>query len=367
MIRLKLLDKYIFNQVFFAFLVCVVLFMIVWIAPETLLRTVQRTLAGQYTYKLAIQMLLIEVPKILGYALPIGIFLGSLFTFDKLSKDFEITVIRSFGVPFARIIAPVFFISILIGLVTYYVNDTLIPYVTVFKQKISRDNPSSHFVFPMKDKDNKMNKIIIVSKFDNNLINDVVVLNFYSNENNASLLSSIDIADYARYDNSKWILDEAKCYKISTEGVFQESLLKKDIVVIDGKTGENAYMLMKYSVKEDRELTNKELYNYIKLLHAEKMTDEYNFMMNKLLQRVSHSLMCILFAILGCLLGFSQPREQRLIGFTIAVAIIFAYYITMPFLDLLAEKSIMSPFLTSTLAMIITIFAIFLVKIKRDL
>ncbi|MBR6163123.1 LptF/LptG family permease [bacterium] len=367
MIRLKLLDKYIFKQVFFAFLVCVILFMIVWIAPETLLRTVQRTLSGQYTVHFAIQVLLMEIPKILGYALPIGIFLGSLFTFDKLSKDFEVTVIRSFGVPFHRIIAPVFFLSIIICLITYHVNDTLIPYVTVIKQRVQHENPSSHFVFPMKDKDNRMSKIIIVSNFDNNEINDVVVLNFYSNENGASLLSSIDISDYARYDNSRWVLDEAKCYKISTEGVFQEALIKNNITVIEGQTGENAYRLMKYSVKEDRELTNKELYKYIALLKAEKMTDEYNFMMNKLIQRVSHSLMCILFAILGCLLGFSQPREQRLIGFTIAVAIIFAYYITMPFLDLLAEKSIMSPFLTSTLAMIITVFAILLVKIKRDL
>ncbi len=341
--------------------------MIVWIAPETLLRTVQRTLAGEYTIKTAVQVLLMEIPKILGYALPIGIFLGSLFTFDKLSKDFEITVIRSFGVQFSRIIAPVVILSIFIGFITYYVNDTLIPFVTAYKQRLYHDNPSSHFVFPMKDKDNKMNKIIIVSNFDNEKINDVVVLNFYSNENGASLLSSIDIADYAKYFNSKWILDEAKCYKISTEGVFQETLIKKNITVIEGKTGENAYMLMKYSVKEDRELTNDELFRYIKLLNAEKMTDEFNFMLNKLIQRFSHALMCVLFAILGCLLGFSQPREQRLIGFTIAVAIIFAYYITMPFLDLLAEKSIMSPYLTSTLSMILTLFLIWLVKFKRDL
>lgn len=367
MIKLKLLDKYIFRQIFGAFIICVILFMIVWIAPETLLRTVQRTLAGEYTVKFAVWYLLTEIPKILGYALPIGIFLGALFTFDKLSKDFEVTVLRSCGVSFMRIITPVIILSVFISIATFYVNDSLIPHVTAIRNKAENTKNSTHFVFPLKDKDNKMDKIIIVSNYRDKVIKGVVVLNFYSQENGASLLSSINIADYAKYDNSKWSLDEAKCYKISQEGVFQEVYVEKNITFLDGKTGENAYKLMEYANTEERELTNKQLFEYIKLLKTEKMTDEYNFMTNKLVQRFSHSLMCILFALLGCLLGFSQPREQRLIGFTIAVGIIFLYYITIPFLDLLAEKSIVSPFLTSTIAMIITIIGILIVKKHKEL
>lgn len=341
--------------------------MIVWIAPETLLRTVQRTLAGEYTVKFAIWILVTEIPKIMGYALPIGIFLGALFTFDKLSKDFEVTVLRSCGISFMRIIAPVIVLSVFVSIATFYVNDSLIPKVTELKHKVEKDKVSTHFVFPLKDKDDKMSKIIIVSNYRNGVINGVVVLNFYSNENGASLLSSIDIADYANYKDTKWTLDEAKCYKISTEGVFENVYTDKNITFLEGKSGENAYKLMQYATTEDRELTNKELFEYIKLLKVEKMTDEYNFMTNKLVQRFSHSLMCILFALLGCLLGFSQPREQRLIGFTIAVGIIFLYYITIPFLDLLAEKSIVSPFLTSTIAMIITLIGVLIVKKHKEL
>ncbi len=367
MIKLKLLDKYIFKQIFGAFIICVILFMIVWIAPETLLRTVQRTLAGEYTIKHAIWVLLMEIPKIMGYALPIGMFLGSLFTFDKLSKDFEVTVLRSCGVSFMRIITPVIVLSIFVSIATFYVNDALIPQVSAIRNKANKESMSTHFVFPLKDKNDKMNKIIIVSDFKNGVINGVVVLNFYSKEDGASLLSSIDIADYAKYNDSKWTLDESKSYKISPGGVFYNTFIEKNITFLDGITGEHAYRLMQYSIAEDRELTNKELYEYIKLLKAEKMTDEFNFMTNKLVQRFSHSLMCILFALLGCLLGFSQPREQRLIGFTIAVGIIFLYYITIPFLDLLAEKSIVSPFLTSTIAMIITLIGILIVKKHKEL
>ena len=70
-------------------------------------------------------------------------------------------------------------------------------------------------------------------------------------------------------------------------------------------------------------------------------------MLNKYYQRFFHPLVCILLAIMGCLLGFSKPREQRLIGFTIAIGAIFLYYITLPFFDLLAEKGVILPVIAS--------------------
>ena len=50
---------------------------------------------------------------------------------------------------------------------------------------------------------------------------------------------------------------------------------------------------------------------------------------------------------MGTLLGFSKPREQRMIGFAIAIASIFVYYITLPFFDLLAEKGVLHPLITA--------------------
>ena len=87
--------------------------------------------------------------------------------------------------------------------------------------------------------------------------------------------------------------------------------------------------------------------NYIKLLKQENMQEEYRFMLNKYLQRFFHPFVCVLLAIMGTLLGFSKPREQRLVGFTIAIGAIFLYYITLPFFDLLAEKGVLHPLITA--------------------
>ena len=90
-------------------------------------------------------------------------------------------------------------------------------------------------------------------------------------------------------------------------------------------------------------------------------------MLNKYYQRFFHPFVCILLAIMGCLLGFSKPREQRLIGFTIAIACIFAYYITLPFFDLLAEKGVMAPVLTAAFPPLAFLCAIILFYKSKDL
>jgi len=366
--KVKLLDRYIFSQVLFACFGCIFIFMIVWIMPEILLKTVQRTLSGDYTIKMALSILLFELPKVLNIALPVGMLLGTILTFEKLSKDSEITVMRGSGFPFFRIIASVIILSVFVTGITFIVGSKFLPYSACKLKEIKGENRVSQFVFPVKDDDGAMDKILIISNFDNNNIKDVIVLNFYDkNKKGSSLLSSILVSDYVKYNHETWTLNNAKEYMISQEGIFKEIGEENNFVVLDGLSAKNAYKLMKYSVYRDRELTNNQISEYIKLLKKERMDDEYRFMLNKYIQRFVHSFMCVLFAILGCLLGFSKPREQKFVGMLIAVGVIFGYYITMPFFDLLAEKAVLSPWVTSMIAPVLITALIVILKKVKDL
>ena len=103
------------------------------------------------------------------------------------------------------------------------------------------------------------------------------------------------------------------------------------------------------------------------MLKKEGMDEEYRLNYNKYVQRYLHPLICIFLAILGCLLGFSKPREQRLIGFTIAIGCIFAYYITLPFFDLLAEKGVLHPVIAASTPIIAFIIAIIVFYRSKEL
>lgn len=369
--NIKIIDRFIFSQVFWATTVCILLFSIIWIAPETLLRTVQRVLDGTYTLEMGFSAIICEIPKILGNALPVGIFLGTLFTFDKMSKDSELTVMRACGASFYRIIASTLVLGVMVAALSFFVRDKMIPYASTNFDVVKRYSSATHFVFPIKNENNKMKRVIIVPEFRDYSINDVVVLNFADGiqSKGKSVLESIFMADFVKYDETShiWTINESSTYNITPEGVYTKVKKEKNLDILGGDRGKNAYELMKFSLKRDRDMTNAELKRYTHLLKIESMDDEYRFMLNKYLQRYTQSIIAILFVIFGALLGFSKPREQRLIGFTLAVLTIFLYYITMPFLDLLAEKGILHPLISASIAPIVLIFAIRALKKQKDL
>ena len=346
--KITIYDKYIFNQVLFTTLVAILLFTVVWIAPEMLLSVIKKTLSGIYTVKTACMVLFYELPKILGKAFPVGLLLGTLFTFDKLSKDSELTIFRAVGMSFKRILAPVLVLSLIITACCFVTYDKLIPYSVTKINEIKERYPSTQYIYTQKNEDSSPKLAVIISKFHKDTMSNVIVLDFSSKYyTDVHQLSNIYFAETGKHLGNKWALNNITEYKISNDGIFTDVNKIETMNILEGEDAQNAFTLMTYSTKKEREITNNNLKNYIKLLKKEGLDEEYRYMLNKYLQRFFHPFVCVLLAIMGTLLGFSKPREQRLIGFTIAIGCIFLYYITLPFFDLLAEKGVLPPLITA--------------------
>ena len=346
--KITIYDKYIFTQVMMATFVAILLFTVVWIAPEMLLNTIKRTLAGEFGIKTAILVIFYELPKILGKAFPVGLLLGTLFTFDKLSKDSELTIFRAVGLSFHRIIAPVLALSLIVTWMCFVTCDKLIPYSVNKAGALRGGYISTQYIYTQKDKDGIPTMAVVVSKFSKDTMYNVIVLDFSKKQySDVHQLQNIFYAKTGKNHSDKWQLSDITQYQISNDGIFVDINKFKTLDILQGESAKNAFTLMTYSVKKEREINNHDLHNYIKLLKKEGLDEEYRYMLNKYLQRFFHPFVCVLLAIMGALLGFSKPREQRLVGFTIAIGSIFLYYITLPFFDLLAEKGVLHPFITA--------------------
>ena len=368
LLNFTIYDKYIFNQLLITTCVAILLFTIVWIAPEILLNTIKRTIAGIYTPQKAVLVLLLEIPKILGKALPVGLLLGTLFTFDKLSKDSELTIFRAIGLSFKRILYPVITLSIIGTILCFITYDKLIPLAEHTEKNLDNFVPFAQYIYTQKDKNNVPQKSIIVSKYWGGELTKVIVLDF-SKQLYQDLhgLSNIYIAKTGKVMDGYWELYDVTDYKVSDDGIYTDVSTLDKMKILEGQEAKDAETLIVNSTKRDREFTNGELHSYIKLLKREELDEEYKFMLNKYFQRFFHPFVCVLLAIMGALLGFSKPREQRLIGFTIAIACIFAYYITLPFFDLLAEKGVLHPLLTAGIPPIAFMCAIWQFYKSKDL
>ena len=366
-------DRYIFNQVLITTIVAILLFTIVWIAPEMLLNTIKKILAHEYTVKTGVMVLIYELPKILGKAFPVGLLLGSLFTFDKLSKDSELTIFRAVGMSFWRILAPLLVLSLIVTYLCFVTYDKWIPYSCQKLQEIKGGSSLTQYIYTKKDQNNHPEQAVIVSRFYQGEMTNVIVLNFSKQVfDDLHGLTNILTAEtgYKGVDaegKPSWVLKNVTDYDINEDGIFK-SITKKDRVdILNGEDANDAYTIMLNSTKRYRDIINVDLKQYVYLLKNGNLDEDYRLMYNKYLQRFFHPFVCVLLAIMGCLLGFSKPREQRLIGFTIAIGCIFVYYITLPFFDLLAEKGVLPPLITAAFPPLAFLCAIIAFYKSRDL
>ena len=365
--KIKLLDKFILSQVFAATIVCLVLFIIVWIAPETLFKIIKKILNDNITYSTALKLLILEIPKVLAKAIPVGILLGSIFTFDRLSKNSELSILRGIGLSFNRIMLPVIFLGCVLSIFCYIVNDKLVP---IASQKLGESKGGgSHFAYIVENPDKTPKQNIIVSNFTPDTIYDITVMNFASEKySDAAIFKSIVFAPVTKKQDNCWMLYDALIYEIDNDGIYKKIEHRKTYPILEeGSKAQEVYDLMLNTTRKERVFTNHQISKYAKLLKKSNFSDEYRYFRTKLYQRYLHPLTCILFAIIGCLLGFAPPRSQRLVGFTIAVGIVFGYYITLPFFDLLAQKGVLPSFIAAGLPIVLFILSIFVIKKVKDL
>ena len=324
--KITVYDKYIFRQVTGATIAAVVLFTIVWIAPEILLNTIRDTLDGKYDFKTMILLLFYELPKIVDKAIPVGLLLGSLFTFDSLSKNSEVTIFRAIGISFQRMVVPVIFLSLFLSWFCFALKGEGVPFAENKLGAIRGEVSKAQYIYTQKDKEGHPLLAVVISRAIGRDMENVIVLDFSPQiYQDVHQLSNIYSAKKGYAGDDKWTLEDITTYNISNDGIFIETNHKQKLDILDKESAHNAFILMNYSDVKERSISTKDLKKYIKLLKIEKLEDEYNYNLNKYIQRSMSSIICVLLAVFGCLLGISKPREQRLVGFTVGIGCIFLY------------------------------------------
>jgi len=368
----KIFDIYIFNLVAIAALIGIVAFIVVWISPETLFRVINRVSYGQITLQQGLEWLFFEIPTILGKAIPVGLLLGTLFITDMLSRNFELVIFRSIGISFGRLLRPIIVLGSLFAIFCFFAYNTFIPYSSIRVDNIKSGGDKHEFQWSYLEKDNESNpkQLIIVSKTDGEKMENINVFQIMPdaeelNENVS--MKNIIFAKTGAFDNDKLVIKDVTIYELLNTGIYKNITHQDEMTILSGKTAINANKLMQsYNIEPDN-LTRKELKKHLKLLKEEQIKDEYNVHLNNLYQRIAQTLSCIIFAISGLILGWSRPRENRFLGFTIGALIIFSYYLTVPFINMLAEKSILPPIITAFLPITIISVGMFFYAKSKDL
>jgi lipopolysaccharide export system permease protein len=127
----NLLDRHIFGSVLVTTIAAMCLFAFVLMAGNILRDLMGPMLSGQLALLTFVRLVLLLLPFVIYYALPLGVLTGVLLTLGRLSSDSEVTAMRAAGLSIPRIAAPVFFLAIIGGAAGLRVNFESMPWSRV--------------------------------------------------------------------------------------------------------------------------------------------------------------------------------------------------------------------------------------------
>src|ERR1700687_621696 len=123
---MKLLDRYIANEFWQPLLFGIGIVTGVWFGADQLRTIFNLIMKAGVPINMAFMILGLHLPEIIVMTIPIGVLLGTLLVFNRLSGDSEIIALRTSGISFYRIMAAPLIFGVLTSLVSFAINEFIV-------------------------------------------------------------------------------------------------------------------------------------------------------------------------------------------------------------------------------------------------
>ncbi len=131
------LFRYIAEETAFSFFVAFLFFFFIFFVNQLLLMA-EEILSKHVPPSQVALLILYSLPAIVAMASPFASLVGTLMAIGRISSDNEILVMRSSGLPYRSVYAPVIAVGIAVSLISFFANDVLLPVGTLEFGKLYR-------------------------------------------------------------------------------------------------------------------------------------------------------------------------------------------------------------------------------------
>ncbi len=327
--KFTILDRYILKQIFEVFILGIVVFTSIIFASDTFISLIKQISMYGMPVKIAFMIILLNLPSVIVMTIPMSVLFATVMTINKMCLQSEITILKACSVSISRIARPVFMFSIFMALITFVINETIVP-MTQSQSKtlalyaiVQRNIPEGKQNFSMKElkEGNYLKRLFYVEKCEDKQFSNVSILDLSDNDKIQILQAKTGTSVL-----EGWQFDNASVYTISKAGkTLNTSWLEKTIIDFGSD-------IQKQLDKENNgsELNLKQLFPYLytnkglsdKILARYKVT---------FWEKIALPITTVVFVVLGIPLAITPPRVRHNRGFLFSIAIIFCYYIIRAF------------------------------------
>jgi lipopolysaccharide export system permease protein len=369
---MKLIDKQITRELVGPFIFGVAAFSSVFFAGKYLLELTRMMMDGMSIF-VAAQMIMLVLPSIVIYTLPMSTLLAVLLGVGRLSGDSEVVALFAGGVSMYRICIPVFALGLIVSISSITTNELVAPRAydqyksiesVVMKKALPEDQPFSVM-------DNATDTQITVKgglDVDTGVLRNIWITRF-PEDKPALVIHASRAVWMGLNDNKKkyrWRLYNGwyqhvgiDTYEISrfTESRTDEIELKK--------TPEQLSLYQKGLDKKTEEMNFSQMTALVKALkqHPDRPLKDIRQMDVDRWNKLALPISSLIFAMLAAPMGIKPNRSSSSVGFGLSILLIFLYWMLWHYTSELAIQGSISPVMGAFFADIIgVVVAIILLK-----
>lgn len=346
-IGIKLLDRYIANEFWQPLLFGIGIVTGVWFGADQLKQIFSLIMKSGVPLNLALMIIGLHLPEIIVLTIPIGVLLGTLLVFNRMSGDSEIIALRTSGISFYRImVAPLLF-GLVTSMCSFAINEYMVPianrtskkleFLALYKSELP--SGSANFTYMDRGKDLSLNRIFYIGFYNGKAIFNVIILDFTH-----SKLVQIISAASGMWSRGEWVLSKGRSYVLAGDSDITR-IVQFDKLTIPGiKNANDALETQKVAPKD---MNMFELKQYMDILT--KSNSLSNDLLVRFHQKFAQPLACLIVALAGAPLGLLARRSRSNIGLIYSAAIVFMYYVMVSTSGAMGESGRLDPILAAWL------------------
>ena len=324
-----ILIKYLYKELFYYFLVCFAFLFVVFFANQILLIG-EDMLAKRAPFSDVARIMIYSMPAIIAQSAPFATLTGFLMCLGRMSSDNEILIFRASGFSFRSLLVPVLVLGLGISLVSFFVNDYLLPLGTIkynqLYRKIMKSNPS--VVLEPNSVKQIGSSTVVIGDVKNSDVSDII---FFSTDSSAGE-ESIIVAGPSVLTGAK---NEGVLLQLDMNDTVMTTYRSNDFSTYDVLSSEKTVLnifdstITGRSGKNPREMTFYDLYKELTYMKADPDEDavRINTWMMEYYKKFAIPFGSIFFAFLAFSIAFLFGKHNGLtMGLFIGIIICVLYW-----------------------------------------
>ena len=305
---------------------------------------------------LVLRFLVFRVPLVIPMAAPFACLFATMMAFGRLAADNEITALRTSGVSFLRISAPLLLCGIVIFASTYLINEHITPYTVDLSTRSFYQIVYRTATLPVEPqffrRDPESGRIFYVNSMeaDGRTMDGVMIFE----PGKSDFFQKVTTAQRAFIENEELVLQNTRQVAFRPDGTVAYSVTGKTVTV-PLPLQETASQFLSTSNTDPYTMSSKQLGTQVNAMKAQGLGGpSVGILEITLAQKLAYPFGAFIAVLIGIPLATRYGKKGRTLGITLSIVVLFVYQLFMAAMAALGRNGEINAFAAAWIPNIVT-------------